>query len=360
MKILVYGGGVLGSLYAARLQQSGSDVTLLARGQRLLDVREHGILLVDDETGIQTSTPIQVIDHLDTKDEFDWAIVAVRKNQLATVLPDLAANQFIPNILFLVNNAAGPQEMIDALGAERVVLGFPGASGRREGPIIHYISAGSVQPTTLGELDGRVTLRLAMLGSRLRAAGFKVAYSSNMDAWLKTHAVIVTPIALGIYAADGDISRLAHTRDALLLTLRAVREGLRTLHALNLPIVPARYMFFDWLPEPLLAAVLSRGFATEKARLALASHANAARDEMTQLTSEVKDLTRAAGVKTPALDRLSEFIQAETPELPLGSKTLPLHFGGTLALLITLTSLAVVTARFRWLRTRRQKKDELS
>ena len=38
MKILFLGAGVLGSLYAARLKQSGQDVTLLARNTRLKDI----------------------------------------------------------------------------------------------------------------------------------------------------------------------------------------------------------------------------------------------------------------------------------------------------------------------------------
>jgi len=47
MNILVCGSGPLGSLFAARLQQGGHRVTLLARGQRLNDLREHGIVLHD-------------------------------------------------------------------------------------------------------------------------------------------------------------------------------------------------------------------------------------------------------------------------------------------------------------------------
>lgn len=45
LNVLVYGAGVLGSLYAARLQQSGCNVSILARGQRLAELREHGIVL---------------------------------------------------------------------------------------------------------------------------------------------------------------------------------------------------------------------------------------------------------------------------------------------------------------------------
>ena len=37
MKILAYGAGVIGSPYAAKLQDSGHPVTVLARGERLND-----------------------------------------------------------------------------------------------------------------------------------------------------------------------------------------------------------------------------------------------------------------------------------------------------------------------------------
>ena len=46
-KILVYGAGPLGSLFAARLQEGENDVSILAWGQRLTDLREHGIVLHD-------------------------------------------------------------------------------------------------------------------------------------------------------------------------------------------------------------------------------------------------------------------------------------------------------------------------
>ena len=50
-RILVYGAGVLGSLYAARLWQAGRSVSFLARGQRLADLRMRGIVLEDRVTG---------------------------------------------------------------------------------------------------------------------------------------------------------------------------------------------------------------------------------------------------------------------------------------------------------------------
>jgi 2-dehydropantoate 2-reductase len=55
-KILVDGAGPLGSLSAARLQQGSNHVSILARGQRLDELREYGIVLVDVLTQEQTVT----------------------------------------------------------------------------------------------------------------------------------------------------------------------------------------------------------------------------------------------------------------------------------------------------------------
>ena len=38
-KIFVFGAGVLGSLYAGKLHQAGYEVTLLARGNRLAELK---------------------------------------------------------------------------------------------------------------------------------------------------------------------------------------------------------------------------------------------------------------------------------------------------------------------------------
>ena len=58
MDILVYGAGVTGSVYAASLQEAGHNVSLLARGQRAVSLRVHGIQLEDAATGRRTTTPV--------------------------------------------------------------------------------------------------------------------------------------------------------------------------------------------------------------------------------------------------------------------------------------------------------------
>lgn len=44
MRILIYGAGVIGSLYAVLLKEAGYDTTIYARGHRLEDLRNQGLL----------------------------------------------------------------------------------------------------------------------------------------------------------------------------------------------------------------------------------------------------------------------------------------------------------------------------
>jgi 2-dehydropantoate 2-reductase len=317
MKILFYGAGVLGSLYAARLQETGQQVSILARGQRLTGIQEYGLVLVDADSGQRTTTHVNVVEQLFPDDAYDLVVVLVRKNQLSTILPALAANRSIATILFMGNNAAGPDEMVRAVGRERVLLGFPGAGGYRAGHTITFkVVSGRQQPTTLGELDGRITPRLRQIVGIFKRAGFPVATSANMEAWLKTHAAEISPVANAIYRAGGDNYRLASDREGLVLVVRAIREGYRVLRALGVPVTPANHKIFDWIPEPILVALMRRLLSTRTAEIEIAGHANAARDEMQQIAGEFRALARTTPVQTPALDRLYTSIERVRPQSP--------------------------------------------
>jgi 2-dehydropantoate 2-reductase len=348
MKILVIGAGVLGSLYAARLQIAGNEVTLLGRGQRLAELRQHGIVLEEYGSGQQVATPVTVIDKLNPEDAYELALVLVRKNQLDEVLEMLAINPCIPSILFMFNNAAGPGEMIRAVGRERVLLGFPGGGGMRQGHVVHYLqSPRSAQPTTIGELEGGQTKRLMTIAATFEAAGLPVVICEAMDAWLKTHVALISPLANAIYAAGGDRLRLARSRDALVLLVRSIREGLRVLEALGVPITPGRYRVLAWLPEPLLVGILQRSVTSERFEVAAVRHAMAARDELEHLAGEFRFLARVVSASTPSMDYLAAFINPQNPPMPEGKSDLALEWGGLWRLLAVV---AVIVGIIGWLR----------
>ena len=96
MKFLIFGAGVLGSLYAARLHEAGIDTSLVARGQRYKDIKEHGIVLENFDTGERTTTHVRVLEEMPKDEYFDVCVVLIQKTQLDSALPALAANSHIP------------------------------------------------------------------------------------------------------------------------------------------------------------------------------------------------------------------------------------------------------------------------
>ncbi len=63
MKLLVYGAGVTGSLFSARLHEAGHDVSLLARGERLAALRRYGVQLAEADSPAVRRVPVPVVDH---------------------------------------------------------------------------------------------------------------------------------------------------------------------------------------------------------------------------------------------------------------------------------------------------------
>lgn len=334
MKVLVYGAGPLGSLFAARLHEGGNEVALLARGQRLADLREHGIVLIDTQTGVKTVAQPRIVEQLVPEDVYDLVLVIMRKNRALEILPILAANQHTPNVLFLMNNAAGPGELVKALGKERVMMGFPMAAGYRRGPVVHYMvgaEPGQNAHIPIGEVDGRITPRLQEVGRILASMpGFDAELRSDMDAWLKTHVALLMPsLAPAMRAAGRDNVRMAHTRDLVVLAIRAIREGFNVLRALSYPIVPMRVLIlFGLLPEPILVWGFQKRLVDPRMRVAMLEHADAAQDEIKHLTEEFMALKRLTSVPTPAMDRLSAYFDPQTPLMPEGSAEIPLDWRG--------------------------------
>jgi ketopantoate reductase len=332
--ILVYGAGPLGSLFAARLQQGGNHVSILARGQRLVELCEYGIALVDVLTEEQTVTRVNVVERLAPDDRYDLVLVIMRKNHALQILPVLAANRRTPNVLFLMNNAAGPGELVGALGKERVLIGFPNSAGYREGHVVHCLTGTEEEKAYVpfGEVDGRITARTRDVARILESApGFGAEIRTDMDAWLKYHVALLFPsLAPALYAAGVDNYRLAHTRDLVVLAIRAVLEGFRVLRSLGLPVTPSKFKVIEWLPEPILVLMVQRLLANPLMETALVKHAEAARDEVQHLIGEFMTLAHSTSIPTPTIDRLLQYYEPDAPPVPVGSAEIPLRWGGLL------------------------------
>ena len=308
MNILVYGAGVIGSVYAARLHEAGYNVSLLARGQRAVSLRTQGILLENTVTGQYTTTQVAVVDQLAPTDSYDVVLVTVRLDQLASVLPSLAANRQIPTVLFMLNNPDGMQRL-EMLDPHRVLLGFPSIGGSRQGEVIRYAHHPTLAQTTLGKEDGRVTLRLRQLTTAFKKAGFSVALNSDMQAWLKTHAVIDACMLAAVVMTQGSSARLGRTRKHVMMMVQAAHEGLLALQAQDIAITPlSMKVLFLLIPRWLAVLCLQYILQSSIATLALDPNLQEGLDEVRQTGRDIMVQLQKSSLPTPTLSHLMTFL----------------------------------------------------
>ena len=108
MKILIYGAGVIGSIYAVLMSKAGYDVTVLARGKRLADLSNNGFRYYKNDK-VETAN-IAVINKLEDDDKYDYIFLPVRTEQLKQALHELKSNKS-PNIVTMVNTLEKYEEL---------------------------------------------------------------------------------------------------------------------------------------------------------------------------------------------------------------------------------------------------------
>ena len=159
MRIVIVGAGVIGSIYGDRLARSGHDVTLLARGRRLADLRAHGLVVEDARSGQRTQISLPVLDELSGGDRYDLALGSRPCRAAGEHTPVLLAMADRSDVLFFGNTTGRQTELAAAIG-ERALFGFPAAGGVRDGVIVRYVII-QQQKTMLGESVGSPRLGLA-------------------------------------------------------------------------------------------------------------------------------------------------------------------------------------------------------
>jgi len=306
MKILVYGAGAIGSIFAGKLIKAGFNVTVLARNERYNELKSNGLILKNVITGtIETYYP-ELIQNLYPDDIYDYIIVAVQYTQIDSILPVLAKNKS-KNIVFVINNPSGYDKYINAVGYERILIGFPSAGGERLNGIVNYFIGKGIsklfQSTTFGELSGKKTQRLLTLTNIFKKAKFSPEICSNMDAWQKTHIAVVMPISKALYKFNSDNYKLAQSYKTIKMMVLATRECFKVLKMMKIPITPFKLNFY-YLPTYIIVPIFMIIMNTKIAEFAMAKHTIVAKDEMIALENQFKNFIDKLNIDTPSLQWL--------------------------------------------------------
>ena len=276
VRILIFGAGVIGSLYAALFAEAGYDVSVYARGRRLESLTRDGLLY--KRKGKVRKAPVNILSRLEAEDRYDLVFLTVRGNQLHAALEELRRNSS-PTIVTMVNSLETYDRWEAICGAGRIIPAFPGAGGGFDGSVLDAaLTPRLIQPTTLGKTDGREKEPARIL----RRAKIPYQIVADMHAWQLCHLAMVVPIADAYYEASDPENA---GRDAALMrkTAKQIRNNLSAIAARKIRLSPGKMQAFRLLPVPLVGFVLGFVFRSQFGDRFMYQHSMKAPDEMRQL-----------------------------------------------------------------------------
>lgn len=280
MRVLIYGAGVIGSIYAVSLSRSGCEVSVFARGCRLEELRENGLLYLDDKSARKAT--VDILDRLEPDDRYDYIFLTVRAGQVTQALEQLKDN-ISPTIVTMVNSLDSYADWESICGKGRILPAFPGAGGSiRDGILDAGLTPRLIQPTTFAEIDGSRTERIEILKRTLTHAGILCQIVPDMHAWQICHLAMVVPLADAYYMVEDP--KLVHKEKKVMRkTAQALHDNFAKLKARGDAISPTKLNLFRLCPVALMAWVLPFVYNSAFGDRFMYQHAMKARDEMKQL-----------------------------------------------------------------------------
>ena len=124
MRILIYGAGVIGSLYAALFAETGYDTSIYARGKSLEFLKKNGLLYKKKQNIKRAETTI--LGELPDNDIYDFVLLTVRENQLYEALTELKNNKS-STIVTMVNSLDGYKKWERYCWNRKNIAGFSGS-----------------------------------------------------------------------------------------------------------------------------------------------------------------------------------------------------------------------------------------
>jgi 2-dehydropantoate 2-reductase len=256
MRICIFGAGAIGGFLGAELAASGTDVTLIARGEHLAAMRANGLTLIrDGET--RTVHPACTDDTADAGEQ-DVVIVTLKAHTAPAAVeamgpllgPETAVVTAVNGIPWWyfhgIEGALADHRLEsvdpggrqwDAIGPERAIgcVLYPATEIAEPGVIRHVAG----DRFTLGEPDGSRSERVTALAEALSKAGLKAPVRPHIrdEIWVKLWGnvsfnpiSVLTGATLDQICADPDSRAVSR---AVMLEAQAVGEALGIRFALD-------------------------------------------------------------------------------------------------------------------------------
>ncbi len=284
MRILIYGAGVIGSLYAARFAAAGYEVALYARGSRLACLREKGLLY--RWRGKICKAPVAILDTLADDNCYDFIFLTVRAEQATPALEALRANRS-STIVTMVNQSGGYAHWEAIVGKGRILPAFPGAGGSLDDGVLDAgFAPRIIQPTTFGEVDGVCRERTQALRLVFRKCHIPCQIVPCMQNWQLSHLGMVVPIANAYYQSS-DPAHVWREKAIMRRTAQTMKSNFHALAARSV-LCPFKFHLLRFCPLPIFTLGLTLIFRSAFGDRFMYRHAIKSPEEMHRLHQELE------------------------------------------------------------------------
>ncbi|MET8996442.1 2-dehydropantoate 2-reductase N-terminal domain-containing protein [Amycolatopsis sp. NPDC004169] len=316
MKILMFGRGVVATIYGWALQRAGHDVEFYVRPGRAATYGDAVDLeLLDTRRRVRGQRvvekwPVRYREELAPDHDFDLIVLSVPHHRLPEAAAFLAPRIGRATVLVFGNIWTEPAAAIGALPAEQVAWGFPGAGGGfgADG-VLHGQLLRSVIFGTFGRPP---TDRERAVREAFRQAGLRIRERPDFRGWLWVHfASDAGLLSQGV--RQGSLSRLTGSTGSIREALLTGRELLPLLEARGVDLRRHRggLLLFrapTCLTAPVLAWLTAR---VALARESFAAHSDPDAEEPREVCRDTLAEARRLGVPVPRLAAAEPYFARE-------------------------------------------------
>ena len=316
MRLTIFGAGAIGGTVAARLAaHDAGDVSIIARGDHLATIRDHGLRVRSGEG--ELLAPVRATDDAASLGTQDYVFIALKAHSVAPALPEILPLTGPETAVVTLQNgipwwyfhrSGGPHEgrrigavdpggaIAAAIGPERAIGSVVYLAAEVEAPGV--IRHGFGTRIILGEPSGAATPRIRRLASALETARFAAPVSPDIrtEIWLKLWGnVAFNPISTLTGATLTELTGDPETRAAVKAVMREAEMVANAL-GVRMPIdIDTR---------------IDRAAAVGGHRTSMLQDLERGRPlEIDALVTAVQELGRLSGTPTPTLDMVLALVR---------------------------------------------------
>ena len=300
MKIMIFGTGAMGSIYAALLADAGHDVWAVDIWQAHVDAINASGLRVEGASGDRTVQGIHATTYAADAGTCDLYIIATKAAGVRAAAKAIAPQMGAESLVVTIQNGLGAGERIaEFMPTDNVMLGVAsgfGASMVAPGHAHHN----AMNLIRLGELNGGMTDRLVALTELWQAAGFnaKAFEDINQLIWEKYLCNITTAGPCTTF--DCTLGELQSNPTWWRIALGCATEAFALGQAMNVT-----FSFDD--PIPYVTAFVERMPHAKPSMLQ--DHYARRRSEIGAINGMAVELGQRLGIPTPYNDVISAIVQ---------------------------------------------------